>query len=548
MKTMKYITLLILTLSLASCADWLDVPPSDSVRDKVLFETEEGFQEAVIGLYATAAHNDLYGGIFTMELTDAMMQNYSYGTADVIDYMETSQFDFKHELTRNRFGMVWGKAYNAITNCNLILENLPAKIEEGIFHEDMAEIIEAEARAMRAYLHFDMLRLCAPITGEPGNDAGRMAVPYVKAYSNRLTSISTADGVITEVIADLLAAKQLLEGRDPILHEDYEVDFPTNPGNGVIPEQNITVDGEILPYFLQNRRHRMNYYAVCGALARVYMWKATAYGDESAFGPAAQNAYEVIAANKFKWVESESVSSASETLKTYDREFYRELVFAFYIQDKEHVDALRNRYNNISGGYYIDVVKYNQIYEFGTTGSEDLRRRAWFRPQSGNNSDKSKIIKYLRNTESDDNSSTNDVTNEMGNLHYLVSPQIRLAEMYYIVAECVYNQPGTVMGEFITGWDALDFVRDKRSIAYPLDPATANFNEELLKEYRKETFAEGQAFLNYKRLYHAIPTMGFPIQPGDKSGNHPEGIYYPIISDSPVYGWLPKNESEYRPN
>ena len=546
---MKRIAISILTLSLAlaSCADWLDVPPSNSISDKVLFESEEGFQEAVVGLYTTAAGNDLYGGIFTMELADAMMQNYSYGTTDVIDYQETSQFDFSHGMTRQRFSLIWGKAYNAIANCNLILENLPAKVEEGIFHTDMAEIVEAEARAMRAYLHFDMLRLCAPITGNPGNDAGRNAIPYVKEYSNMLTGVSTANNVITEVIADLLAAKQLLEGRDPILHEDYEVGFPTTAANGVTPEQNITIDGEILPYFLQNRRHRMNYYAVCGALARVYMWKATAYGDASAFELAAQNAYEVIEANKFKWVDANNLSG-SETLSSYDREFYRELVFAFYIQDKAHVDALRNRYNNLSGGYYVDGVKINQIYELGSAvGTEDLRRK-WFKQGTGTDADKMKIIKYLRNTEADDNSTTSDATSEMGNLHYLVSPQIRLSEMYYIVAECVYKQPGIVAGEFVTGWDALDFVRDKREIAYLFNPITDNFNDELLKEYRKETFAEGQAFLNYKRLYHSIPTMGFPIAPGDTGGNHPNGIYYPVISDNPLYEWLPKNESDYRRN
>lgn len=540
---MKRIAILILTLSLASCADWLDVPPTNSVSDKVLFETEEGFQEAVIGLYTTAAHNDLYGGVFTMELPDAMMQNYSYGTADVIDYLETSQFDFSHVMTRKRFSMVWEKAYNTIANCNLILENLPAKIEEGIFHTDMAEIVEAEARAMRAYLHFDMLRLCAPITGEPGDDAGRMAIPYVKEYSNVVTGVSTANEVVAAAIADLLAAKQLLEGRDPILHEDYLVDYPIPTGSGVTPEQNITIDGAVLPYFLQNRRHRMNYYAVCGALARVYLWKATALGDAAAFESAAQNAYEVIAANKFKWTGTNNVSG-SATLKSYDREFYRELVFAFYIQNKTEVDALRDRYNNIRR-YYIDVAKKNQIYEFGTVGTEDLRFK-WFDDGTGNDSDKSRIIKYLRNPEGDDNSSTSNAMSEMGNLHYLVSPQIRLSEMYYIVAECVYKQPGVTAGEFATGWDALDFVRDKREIAVLLDPATANFDNELLKEYRKETFAEGQAFLNYKRLYHSIPTTGFPIQPDDESGNHKKGIYYPTISDNGLYDWLPESESNYR--
>ncbi len=542
---MKRIAISILTLSLAlaSCADWLDVPPSNSISDKVLFESEEGFQEAVVGLYTTAAGNDLYGGIFTMELADAMMQNYSYGTTDVIDYQETSQFDFSHGMTRQRFSLIWGKAYNAIANCNLILENLPAKVEEGIFHADMAEIVEAEARAMRAYLHFDMLRLCVPVTNNGVSNAGLSAIPYVTTYSNRVTPVSKASEVMGMIIADLTAAKQLLEGRDPILHEDYVVDYPTDPGNGVTPEENIVVDGELLPYFLQNRRHRMNYYAVCGALARVYMWKATAHGDDAAFELAAANASEVIAANKFKWVEASQVGGSAGT-KSYDRQFYREIVFMFYLQNEELVARLRGRFNNTSGGYYVETAKKNQIYEFGTVGAEDLRFKAWFDDDKSNSN--TKIIKYLRNPEAEEGASTSDDTSTQGNLHYLVSPQIRLSEMYYIVAECLHRRPGIAAGDFSTGWDALEFVRDKREISVPLDPATANFEDELLKEYRKETFSEGQAFFNYKRLFHAIPTTGFPIQPEDTSGNHKKGIYHPTISGSKLYDWLPESETDYR--
>jgi hypothetical protein len=79
--------------------------------------------------------------------------------------------------------------------------------------------------------------------------------------------------------------------------------------------------------------------------------------------------------------------------------------------------------------------------------------------------------------------------------------------MYYILAESSY---ATNQG---AAWEALNTVRLHRGIGSQLD-ASNNFTEELLKEYRKETFAEGQAFFAYKRLNHSITSeSGLIFQP-----------------------------------
>ena len=53
-RILLYITLFA-TLSLASCNDWLDVRPDTEQKDKDLFTTYKGFQDALTGCYMSLA-------------------------------------------------------------------------------------------------------------------------------------------------------------------------------------------------------------------------------------------------------------------------------------------------------------------------------------------------------------------------------------------------------------------------------------------------------------------------------------------------------------
>ncbi len=516
-------------LILSSC-NWLDVPPPASVSEQELFKTQEGFQEAVNGIYNSAAHYDLYGGVFSIEMLDAMMQNYAYNASNG-QYAKTMDFDFGDGNTRMRFNMVWNKAYSTIANCNLILRNIDSKREEGIFVDGIDDIVEGEARAMRAYVHFDMLRLCVPLDDNGGNNAGRSAIPYVTEYTKDLTPISKASEVIGMIIEDLDMAKELLAEWDPILSSEYQVGYPIhNISTNSTPEQTIRIDGVLLPDFLRNRRHHMNYYAVCGALARVHLWNATAYGVQSSFAEAAANAGEVIDSRKFKWTNNNNLQPAD--MKTLDRVMYTELVFAFYMENENQIEHLRTNFNNTTNGYYVKRTALNEIYE---NNRGDIRSRVWFMDDP-DNFGSCRILKYLRNSE------------ELGNQHPLVSPAIRLSEMYYILAEC--QKSGQDLGEQAGDpWATIDIVRDERGLS-PLTRGSDDlFKEDLLKEYRKEMFAEGQAFLNYKRLQASFSRQEpyFEFDPSRTGTGNPDGIYEPHVSDG-AYSWLPTDETNNRIN
>ncbi|HVW62042.1 MAG TPA: RagB/SusD family nutrient uptake outer membrane protein [Puia sp.] len=77
-------------------------------------------------------------------------------------------------------------------------------------------------------------------------------------------------------------------------------------------------------------------------------------------------------------------------------------------------------------------------------------------------------------------------------LKYLM-PLIRISEMYYIAAEST--------GQTSDGIAYLNEVRTHRGLSeLPDNSDPATLISELLKEYRKEFYAEGQTFLCYKRL------------------------------------------------
>src|SRR5690606_7362117 len=257
------------------------------------------------------------------------------------------------------------------------------------------------------------------------------------SYSNKTTKLSTVSQVLDSVVRDLEQAKELLTV-DPIRLKSYIIGYPTVDDtlkNSELHDKSL---------FLQNRRHRLNYYAVCGLLARTYLYS----GDKA---KALANAREVIDANKFPWTNATDFLAVDANKK--DRILYKELLFAWYIP------AMNNTYNNewfleSNSAMYLDQDEAQAIYEVAGAGGGDMRYTQWFGSVSVGNSYISTILKYRRNTLGD---------SFAANLHYLVAPAIRLSEIYYIAAECSYQSGPAQAAAY------LDQVREHRGIGQKVD-------------------------------------------------------------------------------
>ncbi|MCK7557786.1 hypothetical protein MKQ70_23365 [Chitinophaga sedimenti] len=258
---------------------------------------------------------------------------------------------------------------------------------------------------MRAYCHFDALRLFAPsyLTG-----AGEKGVPYVTAFSNKVSKINTVKGVVDSVMLDLQEARNLLREYDPILAEGYKV------GYEFATDSSTEVQGNDM--FIQNRRHRMNYYAVTALMARVSLYK----GDKE---NALKYAEEVINSQKFPWTKKVDFVNADETLR--DRILYKELIFGL-----AGPGFLRDRLNDIyrrgeGQSLYISPAESRTVYETGGAGGDDNRYKQWFTETAGSAGSFMQVDKYKRQDD---------------NLHPLMVPCIRLSEMYYIAAEATFDK------------------------------------------------------------------------------------------------------------
>jgi starch-binding outer membrane protein, SusD/RagB family len=460
---MRIITISIIAVTmLSACSKWLDVQPKSQVSEEELFKTEEGFEEALNGVYTRCTQSDAYGYELSTGFLEAMAQNYSITTSavDPMGFYQTEHFNFTDANLILHKDSAWSALYNAIANDNILLSHIDGS--KGLFTGNNYSLIKGEALGLRAFLHFDALRIFAPsfVTG-----ATAKGVPYVTNFSNKVAPMSTVTQVIDSVIGDLTAAKQLLTSSDPILSAGYKVGYPT-------PDSSTELNG--VP-FLQNRRHRLNYYAVCGELARVYLYK----GDKV---NALANALEIINSNKFPWTKQ--TDFLNPDTKKVDRILYKELVFGWYASSMSPL--LFERYQQAGSGVYITVAEGQSLYELGTVGADDFRYKQWLSQQSNGNGAYLQLDKYKRDP--------------VSNLYSQMVPAIRLSEIYYIAAECTFDtDPETAWGYFNT-------VRLNRGIgdAITNQPSKDVFTTELLKEARKEFYGEGQIFYMYKRLNHAI--------------------------------------------
>jgi hypothetical protein len=473
-------------LLLTSCKKWLDVKPQSQIEKEELFNTQSGFEEALNGIYSKCTDAGAYGMELTCATPDVLAQNFTIAPQDYLSYLQTSLFNYKDPIFVQRKDQVWQELYNAIANCNLILENV--ETHKSILSAVDYAVIKGEALALRAYIHFDILRLFAPSFVSNPAAAG---IPYVKDFSNTVTPNSTVTDVLTAVITDLNTAKPLLKALDPILDKTYIVGYP---GDGQSTEEAST------SLFLQNRRHRMNYYAVCGELARacLYMNKQS---------DALANALEVINSGKFPWTNvADFISSDPQTV---DRILYKELVFGWY--DPGMQGNLVTLYGGGITSLYIEQNAGNTVYETGGVGGEDLRYKEWLKPVSDISGNRYELQKYVRDK---------DV-----NRHYLMAPAMRLSEMYYIASECTYDTDPAKATAYI------DSVRFHRGINTPLTVSgKEEFLTELIKEARKEFYGEGQLFFMYKRLNRNIAGLS--------------GLNYPA-SDKLFVLPLPIDEIDY---
>ena len=454
MKKIKYNIAACLLLVLASCSDWLDVNPKTHVKEEELFSTEQGFKEALTGVYMNLCSTNLYGRELTYGFLDILAQRYNTGYTDVesIDYTRSAWYEFPSTLPETKINAIWSEMYNTIANINNFLGNLESRGRDVITTDGYYNLMKGEMLGLRSYIYFDLLRMFGPIYKENPDSP---SIPYRTRFSRDNARLLPASAIVDSLVVTLKEAEQLLAD-DPM-----NISFPTA----------ITdADPDIDP-FLDYRFNRMNLCAVKAELARVLLYK----GDAQSKAEAARYAQEVIDYRKGSSLLFQLVSDNSS-----DRMGSTELIFALSM-DLENFDTqIENDFQiTMSSAYYIrERERVYELFDTQTDGYNDMRMKEGQGFTISNNG--SRTMKY-------------DQTGLFSEAIENIVPLVRLPEMYYIVAECT--------DDLTESADVLGIVRSARGLS-GLNAFRDGGEKQtaIEKEYRKEFYAEGQLWYFYKRL------------------------------------------------
>lgn len=251
----------IVAMIFSSCSDWLDVRPSDEIKEEFLFETGNGYRTALNGIYRKLSTQDLYGQNLSWGIVDALGGMYnmdgvsSVGGGYAIQKISTRAFkDIELVSTTNA---MWEAAWNIVANCNNLIQQVESA-DTTLFYkgEEERNMIWGEAIALRAYIQFDLLRLYAPAPST--NPGERTFIPYVDEYPAYVNDKQTVAYCLDHVVNDLKKAQDILK---PI---DEAKSFR------VYDRLEYIASGE--DRFLRERGYRLNYYAITALLARVYLY------------------------------------------------------------------------------------------------------------------------------------------------------------------------------------------------------------------------------------------------------------------------------------
>ncbi len=189
---------LALGLSLSACKNALDIVPQQSIDAATGYNTSQKIAAAVVGAYARLDDPRLYG-------TDLILVPELLAGNDYINWDGTFQ---NYRQLRNHTQIsnnsnaegIWTQAYDAINQCNLILDNLGVVTDAG-----QKSQYEGEASFIRGAMYFELVRLYAQQyqTGGNNTQAG-VPINLVPITTTSQADVQLARNTVEEVYAQVI--------------------------------------------------------------------------------------------------------------------------------------------------------------------------------------------------------------------------------------------------------------------------------------------------------------------------------------------------------
>jgi len=202
----------VLMLSFTACKKWVDVEPPLQVGENTLLSNEQGFRDILNGVYLQMGAINSYGRDMTFGMMSILGRSYDTTISPAIDNMfyQSARYNFQDASVRTVHKNIWDNLYFSVGNLNNLLTTMESKKE--LFSGNNYNTIKGEALGLRAFIHFDLLRMFAPSPAAAGFNVP--AIPYVTRFSPYATAFSTTGAAIDSCIADLKNAQSLLSDAD----------------------------------------------------------------------------------------------------------------------------------------------------------------------------------------------------------------------------------------------------------------------------------------------------------------------------------------------
>ena len=418
-----------------SCEGFLNITPDGQAKRDELLSTQQGIEDAMYGVYSQMRTQSLDGQELYFSKLEILSQTLWCNGSDGITAM--GKYDWNHSSVKGIFESAWTAMYKNISNVNSVLNSKLVK-EATIYPYT---IYRGEALGLRAFMHFDLMRLFAEqYTVNPKADG----IPYATEFSLNTPDFESLERNYEHILADLHEAELLLADED-----NYE-----NEGN-----------------YMLDRQIHFNLRAVQATLARVYL----TMGDME---NAAHYALAVINDGKYTLKgKTEVVNDLAGVLSK------KETIFGIYYAGfYTNVNA---KLQQMTSYYSLDLREdFMSLYEKDASGS-DYRTMAYFSEAGTGSGTKYRLSKFTDIYEHNNNSANRPADLILG------INMIRIPEMYYIAAEALLES------DYNRALELYNTVRVHRG----LEPLTGKpLTVELINDERyKEMIGEGQTYFNMKR-------------------------------------------------
>jgi tetratricopeptide (TPR) repeat protein len=200
------ISLVALLLVLAGCNKYLDLNPSQNVKDEIALTSDENVKLVLQGAYYQFSLPGIYGGnlLRNAELLGGNGEIKWVGT-----YIDPRQIFNKTMIATNSEAEVqWVDSYEVINTANNVLSAL------SVVKEADRDLVEGQALFLRGLMYFDLVRFFGD-QYNPGASNSQPGVPLVLTPTGVITSTSyvsrnTVEEIYTQVLSDLTAAASKL--------------------------------------------------------------------------------------------------------------------------------------------------------------------------------------------------------------------------------------------------------------------------------------------------------------------------------------------------